>query len=839
LCAAFRVRCAPSPQRRIRRGALPAFWARFSGMAAAAAALAAEAPPPGCAQPRADVGGSLDCAVPRVYSRPEMAWVEGALTEGLEELCGALRVARARADAVAAALERGAPACAAPAPAHAHATPPSRALRAGLDAALQAALLSSAECPFGEVLAVYYGQRLAEFAAARGRPNRDDADEADDAEGEQEEAGDEDGGTGGGGEDDMDTAGGGGGGGGDAMEVAECGAGGADGAWRARVCRVTASLAALGLAPLAEEAVAAALAAAVRSRLTHAARGVFDTPALAPARAWLAAVPLPFLAALLPALSPHAASLPTWRARLEYALCTALGALRCDELFDIVVDFPDSRPALHDLAACLATTSLAASLAASFRDALARRLLHAGAATSDILAQYVSAIKALRALDPSGLILEAVSEPIRAYLRGRRDTIRCVVTALTDSDAAGADVSLMEELAADAGGAGGQGGDAGGGGEDYDSDVEGDAPPAAGWDAWAPPPVHADAAAAAAAGGAVASQSRRSDVVSLLVGIFGSRELFIAEYRAALAERLLRGRGYDTERDVRTLELLKLRFGEAALHSAEVMLKDVADSKRTDGNVKAAGGGDAAAAVAAGAVCATIISQLFWPPFGADAALQFALPRRVAATLEAYGARFEALKAPRKLLWRPALGSVSLELRLGGETRAFSVSPLHAALVARFGGRDAWHAAELAAALRIAPQLLRQKVALWVNAGVLREERDRLGDTLYTVADAFGDDDAAAGAGGGAAPGGEDGGGAVASAEEQAAAEMAVYEQYVIGMLTNFDALSAERIHNMLKMFVSEPPYDKSAAQLEAFLARLVAEEKLTLDAGSYRRRAA
>jgi anaphase-promoting complex subunit 2 len=804
-------------------------------MAAAAAALAAEAPPPGGARPRADVGGSLDCAVPRVYGRPEMAWVEEALAEGLSELCGALHDTRQRAEAVVAALERGAPAAAS------SPTPPARALRAGLDAATHALLLSSADVPFGEVLAVYFGQRLAEFATARGRPIRDDADEP--ADGEEADAGDDDadedgGGAADGGEDDMETAAGGGGG--DAMEVAESAP---DAAWWARVAHVTASLAALGLAPLVEEAVAAALAAAVRSRLTHAARGVFDAPALAPARRWLSAVPLPFLAALLPSLAPHAASLPTWRARLEYALCTALGALRADELFDIVVDFPDSRPALADLSACLAATSLAGALAASFRDALARRLLHAGAATSDILAQYVSAIKALRELDPSGLILEAVSEPIRAYLRGRRDTIRCVVTALTDADAAGADVSLMEELAcdaADAQGGDGGGGGGGGGGEDYDSDVEGDAPPAAGWDAWAPPPVHADAAAAAAAGGAVCAQPRRSDVVSLLVGIFGSRELFIAEYRAALAERLLSRRGYDTERDVRTLELLKLRFGEAVLHSAEVMLKDVADSKRTDGNVKAPGGGDAAAEVAAGAVCATIISQLFWPPFGADAAAEFALPRRVEATLAAYGARFEALKAPRKLLWRKALGSVSLELTLGGETRTFSVSPLHAALVARFGGRDAWHATELAAALRIAPQLLRKKASLWVNVGVLREERDRLGDTLYVVTDAFGDADAAAGAGGGAAgPGGEEGGGAVASAEEQAAAEMAVYEQYVIGMLTNFDALTSERIHNMLKMFVSEPPYDKSAAQLEAFLTRLVAEDKLTLDGGNYRRRTA
>jgi len=43
-----------------------------------------------------------------------------------------------------------------------------------------------------------------------------------------------------------------------------------------------------------------------------------------------------------------------------------------------------------------------------------------------------------------------------------------------------------------------------------------------------------------------------------------------------------------------------------------------------------------------------------------------------------------------------------------------------------------------------------------------------------------------------------------------------VYEQYVVGMLTNFPSLPLDRIHNMLKMFVSEPPYDKSVHQLEA-----------------------
>ena len=43
---------------------------------------------------------------------------------------------------------------------------------------------------------------------------------------------------------------------------------------------------------------------------------------------------------------------------------------------------------------------------------------------------------------------------------------------------------------------------------------------------------------------------------------------------------------------------------------------------------------------------------------------------------------------------------------------------------------------------------------------------------------------------------------------------MRVYEQYVIGMLTNFDSLPLERIHNMLKMFVVEPAYDKSAREV-------------------------
>lgn len=50
-------------------------------------------------------------------------------------------------------------------------------------------------------------------------------------------------------------------------------------------------------------------------------------------------------------------------------------------------------------------------------------------------------------------------------------------------------------------------------------------------------------------------------------------------YKLILADKLLSNVNYDTDKEVRNLELLKLRFGEGNMHSCEIMLKDVSDSK--------------------------------------------------------------------------------------------------------------------------------------------------------------------------------------------------------------------------------------------------------------------
>lgn len=58
-------------------------------------------------------------------------------------------------------------------------------------------------------------------------------------------------------------------------------------------------------------------------------------------------------------------------------------------------------------------------------------------------------IKALREVDPAGILLNAVGGPIKAYLRSRRDTIRCILASLTDDHDGGEAThseSLFEEL---------------------------------------------------------------------------------------------------------------------------------------------------------------------------------------------------------------------------------------------------------------------------------------------------------------------------------------------------------------------------------------------------------
>lgn len=99
--------------------------------------------------------------------------------------------------------------------------------------------------------------------------------------------------------------------------------------------------------------------------------------------------------------------------------------------------------------------------------------------------------------------------------------------------------------------------------------------------------------------------NKPSDIISTLVSIYDSKDLFVKELQVMLAQRLLGVRDEEgVEREVnsiihhtiwchadrckqrRNIEILKIRFGEAALQVCEVMLRDMTDSKRIDQHVQ-------------------------------------------------------------------------------------------------------------------------------------------------------------------------------------------------------------------------------------------------------------
>lgn len=111
-----------------------------------------------------------------------------------------------------------------------------------------------------------------------------------------------------------------------------------------------------------------------------------------------------------------------FKRKLSYYLYETYTNIRISQLFNIIIEYPDSQPAIDDLRVCLERTDLRKSLITSLQEALKTRLLHPGVNTPDILTAYIAAIKALRQLDPTGVLLETVTEPIKSYLRSRSDT---------------------------------------------------------------------------------------------------------------------------------------------------------------------------------------------------------------------------------------------------------------------------------------------------------------------------------------------------------------------------------------------------------------------------------
>ncbi|KAJ8897014.1 hypothetical protein PR048_002360 [Dryococelus australis] len=417
------------------------------------------------------------------------------------------------------------------------------------------------------------------------------------------------------------------------------------------------------LEKLAGEVLTSLIHVRIKSHVQETCNGSFGSSHIVDLESWLNTVMMGWLSRVYCDSDNHVSSqvMDKFRQKLLHLLYETYTRTLIDQIFNIIIEYPESSPAIEDLRVCVEKTDLRDDLVTNLRECMVTRLLHPGVNTPDVVTAYVAAIKTLRQLDPTGVLLETVTKPVRKYLRNRDDTVRCVVSSLTEDGPADLGDELVRGNAKDIDE-----------NSPTDEDIEN-------WETWEPDPVDADPSNT--------SKSRRtSDIISMLVNVYGSKEVFVNEYRILLADRLLTQTSFDTDKEIRYLELLKLRFGESQMHYCEVMLKDLYDSKRINAHLLSEPTFQLDKLIVYSTfqefpTSAKILSAQFWPPFKEET---LELPPFVKEHLNLFTKAFETLKGNRTLSWKHHLGSVNLEIELKDRKLSMSVTPVQATIIWHF-----------------------------------------------------------------------------------------------------------------------------------------------------------
>ena len=543
---------------------------------------------------------------------------------------------------------------------------------------------------------------------------------------------------------------------------------------------------------------------------------------------------------------------------VEIAL-TRLGALRVDELFDIIVDWDETKSGIDDLKHYITNPATRTYLTSNFNNVLSTRLLHPGASTVEILQLYISIIRAFRKLDPKGVLLDRVARTIRRYLRDRDDTVKVIVTGLlsdtvdANGDPLASDLDTLTELALELSH------------NDLDSSKDDDGE--LDWDnlEWMPDPI--DAAPDY-------RKSKNTDVIGSLISLFETKDVFVKELQTTLADRLLRNKP-DFDQETSVLEHLKIRFGDSALQACEVMLRDVTDSRKVDNIIRQDQGlqsqpnqpSTAPATLtdspSGQALHAKILSRLFWPTLPSQS---YKIPAPIQAQQTLYEKGFTTLKQSRKLTWLDSLGQVEVELDLADRVFQDEVLPWQAAVIYAFQTDDATDEKgpmpsildsqtsaggvtrtidTLAEELAMSPTLVRSACIFWASKRILLQSSTD--PDTYSVLDTLPATDplqpssssstaqnhaAAQPAQASAATAAAATASAVAeAAEAERQSKMALYAQFVVSMLTNQGAMPLPRIAMMLGIVVPGG-FPFSNEELREFLGGMCRERVLEVGHG-------
>ncbi|KAJ3248476.1 Anaphase-promoting complex subunit 2 [Chytriomyces hyalinus] len=265
--------------------------------------------------------------------------------------------------------------------------------------------------------------------------------------------------------------------------------------------------------------------------------------------------------------------------------------------------------------------------------------------------------------------------------------------------------------------------------------------------------------------------------------------------------------------------MLKKYFPEAKLHQCDVMLRDMADSKRINTNIHKTAPPDQQPHITM-----KILSRLFWPNFNYETNT---LPACFKVFLDSFSGTFSQLKSMRTLRHLTSYGTVTLDLELEDRTLSFTVTPSQASVIGFFHETGSWSLPQLETASGLNSGALEKILLFWIGKGVLRKEND-----MYTVleiadenfkADVMDLEDAEVLEQSQAAP-----------SSVQISEKMKPFLAFISGMMTNLGALPVERIHAMLSQYALNPKYEGPIDILRAYLGILMEEDVVECTNGVY-----
>jgi anaphase-promoting complex subunit 2 len=400
-------------------------------------------------------------------------------------------------------------------------------------------------------------------------------------------------------------------------------------------------------------------------------------------------------------------------------------------IFNLIRDYPSSLGDLERLKDLLARTRQYEHVIEVMKSQIDSRLLIPGAHTEDILQMYLRTYKVVSFLFkdvPPSLkryrrldVFMRVSKSVIDHLHKRSDSVKCIVAALLDESLMDVDPAdtVQEENT------------------NLNASVSMIASPGdiVGLD-WTPPPLE---------GG-----GKPQDTMSLLIGVYGGKDYFLNEYREMLASRLVSAGSFDIDREVASLDLMKLKFDPDSLSDCSVMINDVQESKKLFLMIKTAIWTRRRRNI----LSSFILSKYFWPIIKDDdstdyptTADQFSFfPPELLALMRDYEEAFTEIKPTQRLQWRKDEGVVTISVEIRDKTIDFRVTPVHVQVLSCFvdalavsssaAGTPATTAVvppsqmipvlsmeDLVARTKLTMDKVKPVVQFWVSRGILRESQ--------------------------------------------------------------------------------------------------------------------